>query len=75
MRPRNGPPLAVISRRATSRAGAPDATVRADRLGALAEMDFGEPLHLLVIPGDLHHVEADALAGLAGAPADLLAEK
>jgi len=45
-----------------------------DRLSALADREFGDPLHLLVIPGDLHHVEADALAGLAGAPADLLGE-
>ncbi|MGB9965841.1 diphthine synthase [Halobacterium hubeiense] len=57
-----------------ARAGAPDATVRADRLGALADVDFGDPLHLLVLPGDLHHVEADALAGLADAPEDVLAE-
>ena len=55
-----------------ARAGAPDATVRADRLAALAEADFGDPLHLLVLPGDLHHVEADALVGLAGAPEDSL---
>jgi diphthine synthase len=55
-----------------ARAGAPDAEVRADRLGALAEQDFGDPLHLLVVPGDLHHVEADALQGLAAAPADLV---
>ena len=60
--------LAVV----IARAGSPDAVVAADRLSALAERDFGDPLHLLVIPGDLHHVEADALAGLAGAPADLL---
>jgi diphthine synthase len=57
-----------------ARAGAPDATVRADRLAALADEDFGDPLHLLVVPGDLHHVEADALAGLADAPADVLDE-
>jgi diphthine synthase len=55
-----------------ARAGAPDATVRADRLAALAEEDFGDPLHLLVLPGDLHHVEQDALVGLAGAPEDAL---
>ncbi|WP_096390879.1 diphthine synthase [Halopenitus persicus] len=55
-----------------ARAGSPDAVVAADRLSALADRSFGDPLHLLVIPGDLHHVEADALAGLAGAPADLL---
>ncbi|MUW14140.1 diphthine synthase [Halorubrum sp. CBA1125] len=62
--------LAVV----VARAGAPDAVVAADRLSALAERDFGEPLHLLVVPGDLHHVEADALTGLAGAPADLIEE-
>jgi len=55
-----------------ARAGAPNATVRADPLENLAEHDFGDPLHLLVIPGDLHHVERDALVGLADAPADLL---
>ena len=62
--------LAVV----VARAGAPDAVVAADRLSALAERDFGEPLHLLVIPGDLHHVEADALVGLAGAPPALVEE-
>ena len=62
--------LAVV----VARAGAPDAVVAADRLSALAERDFGDPLHLLVIPGDLHHVEADALVGLAGAPPALVEE-
>ena len=57
-----------------ARAGAPDTTVRADRLTALGEADFGEPLHLLVVLGDLHHVETDALSGLADAPADVLDE-
>ncbi|WP_232702052.1 diphthine synthase [Halobacterium wangiae] len=55
-----------------ARAGAPDATVRAAPLETLAALDFGDPLHLLVLPGDLHHVERDALVGLADAPADLL---
>ncbi|MEF8840809.1 MAG: diphthine synthase [Haloarculaceae archaeon] len=57
---------------AVCRAGSPDPTVAADRLSALADREFGEPLHLLVIPGDLHHVESEALAELAGAPAALL---
>ena len=56
---------------AVCRAGSPDPRVKADRLSALAERSFGDPLHLLVIPGDLHHVEADALRALAGAPDDL----
>jgi diphthine synthase len=60
--------LAVV----VARAGGPDAVVAADRLSALAERDFGGPLHLLVIPDDLHHLEAEALAGLAGAPEELL---
>jgi len=55
-----------------ARAGSPDPVVAADRLSALAEREFGDPLHMLVVPGDLHHVEADALRELAGAPADLL---
>ena len=60
---------------AVARAGAPDARVHADRLSQLAAEDFGDPLHLLVVPGDLHHVEADALRGLAGAPSDLLPDE
>jgi diphthine synthase len=51
-----------------ARAGSPDPVVAADRLDALAERSFGEPLHLLVIPGDLHVIEYDALTELAGAP-------
>ncbi|MFD1599555.1 diphthine synthase [Halobellus rarus] len=57
-----------------ARAGSPEPTVAADRLSELAERDFGEPLHLLVIPGDLHHLESDALATLGDAPADVLAK-
>ena len=51
-----------------ARAGGPEPVVAADRLPALAGRDFGEPLHLLVIPGDLHVIERDALIELAGAP-------
>ncbi|ODR82804.1 diphthine synthase [Haladaptatus sp. W1] len=60
--------LAVV----VARAGSPDPLVEADRLSELAERDFGDPLHLLVVPGDLHHIEADALESLADAPSDLL---
>ncbi|UWG47894.1 Diphthamide biosynthesis methyltransferase [Halanaeroarchaeum sp. HSR-CO] len=66
----DGTPLGVV----VARAGSPDPFVGADRLETLAEFDFGEPLHLLVIPGDLHHIEADALRELAGAPAEVLSE-
>ena len=61
--------LAVV----VARAGSPEPLVRADRLSVLADEAFGEPLHLLVIPGKLHHVEADALRALADAPAELVA--
>ena len=57
---------------AVARAGAPDPVVAADRLAALADRSFGDPLHLLVIPGDLHVVERDALVELGGAPEETL---
>jgi diphthine synthase len=60
---------------AVCRAGSPDPVVVADRLSALADRDFGDPLHLLVIPGELHPMEADALAELAGAPPALLPDR
>ncbi|RCU48202.1 diphthine synthase [Haloplanus salinus] len=59
---------------AVARAGSPAPVVAADRLSALADREFGDPLHLLVLPGDLHHVEADALRTLGGVPADRLPE-
>ena len=57
-----------------ARAGGPDPIVRAGRLTDLAEMDFGDPLHLLVVPGSLHYIERDALAAIGGASADILGE-
>ncbi len=57
---------------AVCRAGSPEPTVAADQLRALADRSFGAPLHLLVIPGTLHHMEADALTTLAGCPSELV---
>jgi diphthine synthase len=57
-----------------ARAGSPSPTVAADRLSALAAREFGGPLHMLVIPGTLHHLEADALCDLGGAPRALVEE-
>jgi diphthine synthase len=57
-------PLGVV----VGQAGSDRPTVRADRLTALAEESFGEPLHLLLVPGELHPIEEDALSVLAGAP-------
>ena len=53
-----------------ARAGSPEPVVAADTLTALSERDFGGPLHLLVIPAELHPVEEDALTELAGLPAE-----
>ncbi|NHN41072.1 diphthine synthase [Halorubellus sp. JP-L1] len=55
-----------------ARAGSPTPLVQADTLQNLADRDFGDPLHLLVIPGDCHLLEADALEALADAPRDQL---
>jgi len=60
---------------AVARAGSPDPVVAGDSLSTLAEREFGDPLHLLVVPGDLHHVESDALAALGGAPEGVLAPR
>jgi diphthine synthase len=60
---------------AVCQAGSPDPTVVADDLSALAARDFGAPLHLLVLPGDLHLLERDALVELADAPADLVEKR
>lgn len=55
-----------------ARAGSPTPVVRADTLATLAEGTFGDPLHLLVVPGDLHLVEREALAELGDAPESAL---
>ncbi|MFB6111802.1 MAG: diphthine synthase [Halobacteriaceae archaeon] len=57
---------------AVCRAGSEDPVVRAARLPTLREESFGPPLHLLVVPGELHPLEADALATFADAPDTLL---
>ena len=53
-----------------ARAGAPDASVKADLLPRLQGYSLGGPLHILIIPARLHFMEAEALRILADAPAD-----
>ncbi len=48
-----------------ARAGSDEPRVVATSLETLAEMDIGEPLHLLVLPGSRHPLEAKALATFA----------
>ncbi|MEG3224410.1 MAG: diphthine synthase [Methanobacteriales archaeon Met13] len=51
-----------------ARVGSQEPLVRADNMGKLVKEDFGGPLHSLIIPGDLHFLEAEALVVLGGAP-------
>lgn len=48
-----------------ARAGSPNATVKAGPLSELISMDFGPPLHSIVVPGRLHFMEEEALGTLA----------
>ena len=54
-----------------ARAGSKNPLVRADKIKNLIEFDFGGPLHCLMIPTDLHFMEAEALVKLADAPKEL----
>ncbi len=49
-----------------ARAGSPDPCIRAGKIGALKSFDFGGPLHIMVIPADLHFLEEEALQAFAG---------
>jgi len=51
-----------------ARAGSEEPEVRADKVSALIEHDFGPPPHSIVFPARLHFMEAEALMALAGAP-------
>jgi len=57
-----------------ARAGSENPVVRADRIKNLINEDFGGPLHCMMIPADLHFMEAEALVELAGAPKELLGD-
>jgi diphthine synthase len=54
-----------------SRAGALDSVVAANTIDILRKKDFGPPLHTLVIPGNLHFMEVEALELCAGLPPEL----
>lgn len=57
-----------------ARAGSKQPVVKADYAEELQNFDFGYPLHILVIPGKLHFLEAEALVELAGGPGTILEE-
>jgi diphthine synthase len=54
-----------------ARAGSKNPVVRADKIKNLIDVDFGGPLHCLMIPANLHFMEAEALIALADAPKEL----
>lgn len=55
-------------------AGSDSPILRGDRAERLLEVDFGPPLHCLLVPGALHFAERDALLRFARAPADAFKE-
>lgn len=55
-----------------ARAGSSDCRVKADYARGLLNYDFGNPPHILVFPGKLHFMEAEALVALADAPQKVL---
>ena len=54
-----------------ARAESTNPVVRADKIKNLIDVDFGGPLHCLMIPAELHFMEAEALISLADAPKEL----
>lgn len=55
-----------------ARAGSENPVVKADYAEKLKTFDFGKPLHILVIPGKLHFLEAEALVKFASGPVELM---
>ena len=55
-----------------ARLEAPNMQVAAGKLVDLMRLDFGEPPYLLVFPGKLHFVEAEALQLICHAPKELV---
>ena len=54
-----------------ARAGSFNPILKADIIKNLKKFDFGPPLHTLVIPGNLHFMEIEALEKIADLPRDL----
>jgi diphthine synthase len=54
-----------------ARAGSEYPTIKADLLRNLKNYDFGGPLHILVVPANLHFMESKALVLLADLPHEI----
>jgi diphthine synthase len=57
-----------------ARAGSEKPVVKADYAENLKGFDFGKPLHILLVPGKLHFLEAEALVKLAAGPEGIMEE-
>lgn len=55
-----------------ARAGSDKPIVKGGPVSEIIDYDFGGPLHCLIVPGDLHFVEAEALIVLSKIPEELL---
>jgi len=44
-----------------ARAGSEQPLIQSDVISKLKDVDFGPPLHTLVLPGELHFMEQEAL--------------
>lgn len=58
-----------------ARLEAPDMIVLTGTVSDVAKWDFGEPPYVLIFPGSLHFVEAEALQAFCGAPKELVTPK
>jgi diphthine synthase len=54
-----------------ARVGSDAPIVKADFIKNLLKHDFGCPPHSLILPGQIHFMEAEALIAFAGAPDEL----
>ena len=55
-----------------ARAGSDKPLIRGGSVSELASFDFGGPLHCMIVPADLHFIEAEALMTLANVSKDLV---
>jgi diphthine synthase len=54
-----------------ARVGSANPALKADEAEKLLVYDFGGAPHSLIVPGELHFMEAEALIAFAGAPKTL----
>ncbi|MCD5425506.1 MAG: diphthine synthase [Methanosarcinaceae archaeon] len=51
-----------------AQAGSMEPIIKADYLNSLKDFDFGNPLHILVVPAELHFIESESLVKICGGP-------